>query len=29
MYSGEIEEIEFVNPVDPKDKKVEFWMGEI
>jgi len=29
MYSGELEEIEFVNPVDPKDKKVEFWMGEI
>jgi dynein heavy chain len=29
MYSGEKEEIPFVNPVDPKDKKVEFWMGEI
>ena len=23
------EEIEFVNAVDPNDKKVEYWMGEI
>jgi dynein heavy chain len=29
MYSSEKEEIELVNSVDPKDKKVEFWMGEI
>jgi len=29
MYSAEKEEIELVNPVDPNDKKVEFWMGEI
>jgi dynein heavy chain, axonemal len=29
MYSGEKEEIEFVNAVDPNDKKVEYWMGEI
>jgi dynein heavy chain len=29
MYSAEKEEIDFVNKVDPKDKKVEFWMGEI
>lgn len=29
MYSAEKEEIELVNEVDPNDKKVEFWMGEI
>lgn len=29
MFSGEKERIEFVDPVDPKDKGVEFWMGEL
>jgi dynein heavy chain len=29
MYSAEKEEIELVNEVDPNDKKVEYWMGEI
>ena len=29
MFSGEKEEIQFVNAVDPKDKGVEFWMGEL
>lgn len=29
MYSAEKEEIELINIVDPKDKKVEYWMGEI
>lgn len=29
MFSGEKEEVQFLNPVDPKDKGVEFWMGEI
>ena len=29
MFSGEKEEIQFVNPVDPKDKGVEFWMGDL
>ena len=29
MFSGEKEEIGFVTPVDPRDKGVEFWMGEV
>jgi dynein heavy chain, axonemal len=29
MFSGEKEEIKFVSNVDPKDKGVEFWMGEL
>jgi len=29
MYSGEKEKIQFVETVDPRDKGVEFWMGEI
>jgi len=29
MFSGEKEEIQFNTPVDPKDKGVEYWMGEI
>jgi dynein heavy chain len=29
MFSGEKEEIQFVSAVDPKDKGVEFWMGEL
>jgi dynein heavy chain len=29
MYSAEKEAIPLVHIVDPKDKKVEFWMGEI
>ena len=29
MYSGEKEKIQFYETVDPRDKGVEFWMGEI
>ena len=29
MFSGEKEMINFYEPVDPKDKGVEYWMGEI
>jgi dynein heavy chain len=29
MYSGEKESIEFNTPVDPRDKQVENWMGEL
>jgi len=29
MFSGEKEEIKFVSNVDPKEKGVEFWMGEV
>jgi dynein heavy chain len=29
MFSGEKEEIQFVSAVDPKDKGVEYWMGEL
>jgi dynein heavy chain len=29
MFSGEKEEIQFIAPVDPKEKGVEFWMGEV
>ena len=29
MFSGERECITFSSPVDPKEKGVEFWMGEL
>ena len=29
MFSGEGEKINFVKKVDPKDKNVEYWMGEV
>lgn len=29
MFSGEKEKIVFDEPVDPKEKGVEFWMGEL
>jgi dynein heavy chain len=29
MFSGEKEKIVFDEPVDPKDKGVEYWMGEL
>ncbi len=29
MFSGEKEKIDFVDVVDPRDKGVEFWMGEV
>lgn len=29
MFSGEKEEIAFYQPVDPRDKGVEFWMGDL
>ena len=29
MFSGEGEQVPFVSPLDPKDKNVEFWMGEL
>ena len=29
MFSGEGERIEFVDLVDPRDKGVEYWMGEV
>lgn len=29
MYSGEKEKIDFYDTVDPRDKGVEFWMGEV
>jgi len=29
MFSGEGEQVPFVTPLDPKDKNVEFWMGEL
>jgi len=29
MFSGEKEKIEFVSPVDPKEKGVEYWMGDL
>jgi len=29
MFSGEKEKIDFIGAVDPKDKGVEFWMGEL
>lgn len=29
MFSGEKEEVKFIGPVDPRDKGVEYWMGEL
>lgn len=29
MYSPEGEKVDFVKPIDPKDKNVELWMGEL
>lgn len=29
MFSGERECIQFSSPVDPKEKGVEYWMGEL
>ena len=29
MFSGEKEKIDFIAAVDPKDKGVEYWMGEL
>lgn len=29
MMSGEKEKIQFMNPIDPRDKKVEDWMCEV
>jgi dynein heavy chain, axonemal len=29
MYSGEKEKIMFAETVDPREKGVEFWMGEV
>jgi dynein heavy chain len=29
MYSGEKEKIQFVDTIDPRDKGVEFWMGDV
>ena len=29
MYSGEREKIKFAETVDPREKGVEFWMGEV
>jgi hypothetical protein len=29
MISGEGETIQFVKKIDPKDRNVEFWMGDV
>jgi len=29
MISAEGEKIEFVKKIDPKDRNVEFWMGDV
>jgi len=29
MISGEGENIKFVRKIDPKDRNVEFWMGDV
>ena len=29
MFSGEGECIQFVKKIDPKDRNVEFWMGDV
>ena len=29
MISGEGENIQFVRKIDPKDRNVEFWMGDV
>jgi hypothetical protein len=29
MHSAETEKIEFLKKIDPKDRNVEFWMGDV
>jgi len=29
MYSGEGEKINFIKKIDPKEKQVEYWMGDV
>jgi dynein heavy chain len=29
MFSGEGEKVNFVKKIDPKDRNVEFWMGDV
>jgi hypothetical protein len=29
MYSGEGEKVNFVKKIDPKERNVEFWMGDV
>jgi len=29
MYSGEGEKVNFVKKVDPRDRNVEYWMGDV
>lgn len=29
MFSGEGEKVNFVKKVDPKDRNVEYWMGDV
>lgn len=29
MYSGEGEKVNFVKKIDPKDRNVEYWMGDV
>lgn len=29
MFSGEGEKVDFVKRVDPRDRNVEFWMGDV
>jgi len=29
MFSGEGEKINFVKKIDPKDRNVEYWMGDV
>lgn len=29
MFSGEGEKVNFVKKIDPKDRNVEYWMGEV
>lgn len=29
MHSGEGEKIDFIKKIDPKDRNVEYWMGDV
>ena len=29
MFSGEGEKVSFVKKIDPKDRNVEYWMGDV
>jgi hypothetical protein len=29
MYSGEGEKVNFVKKIDPRDRNVEYWMGDV